>query len=422
MDVLLVNPPARALPESATSILSDFDCAITRSSGFEEALLTLRENEFDAVMVCAPGEDASPQTVADCQRLMKAADAKHVAGVVFSDASPNGSTKRNGANGSLLETVGFDVSADELRGRLSMIERYHALLRKTERELRNMERLGKRLNQHFREVDQEMRLAGRLQHDFLPRICGPINGLRFTTLFRPASWVSGDIFDVIPIDDRHTAIYVADAVGHGMAAGLLTMFIKRTIQPVEHTASGRHILSPTEVMERLNNALADQELPNCQFVTAAYLLIDHETRKVSCARGGHTYPMHISASGEVTELKTSGGLLGLFGGGEFPTVEAELAPGDKMLIYTDGVELAFQPEGAEEIDPQSYHKVFASLAPLPIDKMISRIEKMLDDEQGSLNPRDDITLLGFEVTRDALAPARGDTGAAGTPIPVAAAG
>ena len=260
-----------------------------------------------------------------------------------------------------------------------------------------MERLSKHLNQHFCEVDEELRLAGRLQRDFLPDIHKPIGNVRIATVYRPASWVSGDMFDVFRIDEEHTGIYLADAVGHGMAASLLTMFIKRSIVPKRVDADRYAVVSPSEVMAALNDALADQSLPNCQFVTACYALLNHKTLTLQYARGGHPYPILITAGGVVREMKASGGLLGLFKGEEFSVFETRLQPGDKVLFYTDGVELAFQNQGEASLDTTSYQRAFESLAGLPVETMMQRIETRLDAESGSLNPRDDVTIVGLEV-------------------------
>jgi sigma-B regulation protein RsbU (phosphoserine phosphatase) len=135
-------------------------------------------------------------------------------------------------------------------------------------------------------------------------------------------------------------------------------------------------------------------------VTACYALINHRTLKFQYARGGHPYPLLITGSGAVSDLKSSGGLLGLFKGEEFATFEAQLEPGDKLLFYTDGVELCFQGEDAKSFDVQAYQRFFETVADQPIDRMMRQVEARLDGEPGSLNPRDDITVLGLEVLSD----------------------
>jgi len=277
-----------------------------------------------------------------------------------------------------------------------MIRRYHGLVQRMEQELRAMEGLGARLKQHFKEIEQEMQLAGRLQRDFLPRCDVTIGPARFASLFRPASWVSGDIFDIVRIDESNTGVYIADAVGHGMAAGLLTMFIKRAIAHRGQNPSGACTLDPGEILAGLNDALAEQALPNCQFVTACYGILDHRTLEFVCARGGHPAPMHLRADGSVGEMESDGGLLGLFRGERFDVCRVQLARGDKVLLYTDGFELAFQKTGQTH-DAGAYRAVFHQLASLGIEKAMAELGRRLDEEHGSIQPGDDMTVVGFEI-------------------------
>ena len=95
-----------------------------------------------------------------------------------------------------------------------------------------------------------------LKWTFLPKVDEAIGGVRFATVYKPASWVSGDIYDVFRVDERHVGFYVADAVGHGMAASLLTLFIKRCLTPKRIEADGYTVLCPSEAIAVLNDGLA----------------------------------------------------------------------------------------------------------------------------------------------------------------------
>ncbi|UCE59215.1 MAG: serine/threonine-protein phosphatase [Phycisphaerales bacterium] len=397
MRALVVNPVDHPLPDGSDDLLQGIGWDVVAVGDYTSAVDAVRDGSVSAVLLPEATEDSGllnhDNAFVDLLRII---DAQRIAAVMVTE---NGTATKPGGK-SLVDMVSRDISLAELRGRFAMIERYHGHLRLVEQELRNMERQGKRLDQHFRELDQEMRLAGRLQRDFLPKVAKPIGNIQFATVFRPASWVSGDTFDIFRIDERFTGVYVADAVGHGMAASLLTMFIRRAI--ISKHVQGDHytVLSPSETVAGLNDALADQSLPNCQFVTACYALIDHQTLTLRYARGGHPYPLLITPDGVANELKASGGLLGIFKGQEFPTFETKLKPGDKLLFYTDGVELAFQGPESDGLDTSAYHRTFAALSSLSITDMLKHIESELDDESGSLNPQDDVTIVGLEVLAD----------------------
>src|SRR5690606_36381489 len=147
------------------------------------------------------------------------------------------------------------VSTDELWSRVATVRNYRPLLQHLEGQMVVMQRLGKRLNQQFVEVDQELRLACRLQRDFLPEVFPAVGDIRFTGLFRPATWVSGDVYDVRRLDETTLSFYVADAVGHGVAAGLLTMFIRQLMVGKRVRRDGYDVISPEEVLSTLNDHL-----------------------------------------------------------------------------------------------------------------------------------------------------------------------
>ncbi len=395
MHLLFVNPDAGSIPISLME-LNRHAWQVTTTGSYKQAVEAARTGGVDIAILPMPDSTQTGScsaTEADYQTLTRLIEAQRIAALVLTDSPP----PRTPDYRSLIEFVPRDITSAELRGRLAMINRYHGLVKRLEHELHNMERLSKRLNLHFREIDQEMRLAGRLQRDFLPDTRSPISNLRFASVFRPANWVSGDMFDIFRIDETRSGIYIADAVGHGMAAGLLTMFIKRAIVPKRVNENGYTVLSPSEIIRVLNDALADQSLPQCQFVTASYALIDHETLTFQYARGGHPYPILITPDGIVSEMKSPGGLLGLFKGDEFPTFETRLKPGDKVVFYTDGVEMSFQADPEAPLDTRSYFRFFEQHAALPIDELMACIEHRLDSESGSLHPRDDLSIVGFEV-------------------------
>ncbi|MFQ5589843.1 MAG: PP2C family protein-serine/threonine phosphatase [Phycisphaerae bacterium] len=394
MRALIVNPLDQPLPEGTSDLFDGLGWDVVTARDYRDGVDAVRSGSITAVLLPEP---ANPSEARDRDGafadLMKLVHAQRIAAVVLADsASPTAAPRM-----SLVDVVDRHTSIAELRGRFAMIERYHFHFQRMEMELRTMERLGKRLHEHFQEFEQEMQLAGRLQRDFLPRIDGPIHNVHFATIYRPASWVSGDTFDVFRVDERYTGIYVADAVGHGMAASLLTMFIRRAIVPKQVHGDRYTVFSPSETMTALNDALVDQALPNCQFVTVCYCLFDHKNLTLQYARGGHPYPLLITAGGALSELKASGGLLGLARGQEFPTFETQMSAGDKLLLYTDGVELAFQRGNDGPLDTTAYRRVFEETAALPLTQMLREVEAKLDDDVGSLNPEDDITIAGFEV-------------------------
>lgn len=392
VQVLLVDPES-GLPENTSAYLASRGFAVQSSGGYDAAIDAAKASAFDAVIMPAPTGRDAPAAL-PFQNLLHAINACGAAGVVLAEDV----TAWEDEVGKAVDFAPPHVSKEEIQGRLSAMMRYHRVVRAMERDLGNMQRLFKQMSGRFTEVDQEMRLAGRLQNAFLPQGLDRVGPAEFATLYRPATFVSGDIYDIYRVDERHVAFYVADAVGHGMAASLLTMFIKNAVVSKRIHDDFYEVLDPGQSLSLLNTRLCEQQLPNSQFVTAAFGLLNIETLQLQIARAGHPYPIHRSKNGTLVELKPPGGLLGLFDAEEFPAQTVQLARGDKLILYSDGLEVAFAESQTRPSAQHYYHEVLTNLSHLPGEELIAEFARQLDEEAGSLNPQDDVTLVIIDIT------------------------
>src|SRR5207342_902861 len=98
---------------------------------------------------------------------------------------------------------------------------------------------------------------------------------RFAVHYRPCGRVGGDFYDVFRLDERHLGFYVADAMGHGIPASLLTIFVKKGVRAKEITGQTYRLVPPAEVLQRLNRDLIEQALADMPFITMVYALFDH---------------------------------------------------------------------------------------------------------------------------------------------------
>ncbi|MEK6675489.1 MAG: PP2C family protein-serine/threonine phosphatase [Planctomycetota bacterium] len=390
MKLILVGMTLDALPHETVSWLRERRWEMCAVEDHQAASAQLDADQVQAVVVAhANSSRDDVHEAGSFKRFLQRLDERLIPAVVLG----SGDRALTSDSESLVEDISGAVSGDELRGRLATMECYQPVVARLDKELRNIERVGERLERHLSDVDREMRLAARLQHEFLPSLDKPINGLSFASFYRPASWVSGDLYDVIAVDDAHTAFYIVDAVGHGVAAGLLTMFIKRTIAVSESRDSVLRPVCPSLVLARLNDALADQALPNCPFVTACYGLFNHQTLELQCSAGGHPPPLRIGVDGGVQEMEMDGSLLGLQRGETFDVTKTHVRPGEKILFYSDGIEIALGHSPSKwwqhGIGQRGFNR--------SIGELIKSIEFQLDSVAGSLHAADDVTLLGLEV-------------------------
>lgn len=249
---------------------------------------------------------------------------------------------------------------------------------------------------YMNRIDEEMRLAARLQQDFLPKALPQVGPVHFHTMFRPAGYVSGDLYDVMRLDESHVGFYMADAVGHGMPAALLTMFVKNALLTKQITPTGYRLLTAGETMARLNEVLVGQNLSYATFATAIYGTINAKTLEMSFARGGHPNPILLRADGSTEVLPADGSLLGIFPDEVFGTTTVKLGHGDRLLIYTDGIEVAFS-EDRQTADAMQWHREVQKRRNLSGEEIIQSMAEHLDGESGSLDPKDDLTIIVAEV-------------------------
>jgi len=245
------------------------------------------------------------------------------------------------------------------------------------------------------ELAEQMRLAARLQRDFLPRRLPELDRIRFGVLYRPATWVSGDIYDVARLDERRVGFYVADAVGHGMPAALLTIFIKKAL-PTKHIVGHSYeIVSPEVSLAELNTAICEQNLSSCQFCTAVYCVLDAQDRTLTYARGGHPEPVLIRADGSVELLDAPGSLLGIFAQERFERRTVQLAPGDRVVLYSDGAEAALGVRPAER--EASLTAALARWGQMDREEMLLRLADRVDHQRPHGRGEDDVTVVVLDV-------------------------
>ncbi len=300
------------------------------------------------------------------------------------------------------------VSVDDLWVRISVNLAYRkrstgivvkpAVPPKQSQQSTNKNKLAEQLRMTEALVDnlsEQLRMAGLVQRDFLPASLPNSDGIRWATTFLPAEWVSGDIYDIARIDEQHIGFYVADVVGHGIPAALLTIFLKQALVMRETIANNYRIFSPAEVMANLNKRMATQKLSGYQFATCCYCLLNIKSLELTFARAGHPYPILIRGTEQPKQLEIRGSLLGIFEDAEYIEGKVQLQKGDKLLLYSDGAEGVVGCLG--DLGGFQFGEGFCQIKDFSIVEMMDRLNKLVQNQKVTPVEADDVTAVGLEI-------------------------
>jgi serine phosphatase RsbU (regulator of sigma subunit)/anti-sigma regulatory factor (Ser/Thr protein kinase) len=184
--------------------------------------------------------------------------------------------------------------------------------------------------------EHELEVARLIQQNFLPRELPDLPGWDVAACYRPAREVSGDFYDVIPLPDGRVAFVVGDVTDKGVPAALVMSATRSVLR-----ASAQRVIEPGAVLARVNEHLCP-DMPEKMFVTCLYGVLDPASGRLRFANAGHDLPYVNTADG-VVELRARGMPLGLLPGMEYEEKEIVLAPGDSVLLHSDGIVESHDP-------------------------------------------------------------------------------
>lgn len=232
--------------------------------------------------------------------------------------------------------------AKELEVSMRNALEHRQLLRDKKRLYGELEEANRQLGVQVRELEEKSELLRRdleraeiIQRALLPRHAPHIDRYAVHAIYRPGRHVGGDLYDVVRLDDRHVAIYVADATGHGVSAAMLSVLFKQRLVLMDEESN--RPLSAGQVLSAVNASIAGDVVAPGLFLTAAYCLLDTIAGEVTIASAGHPPLVLASSNGETRLIHRTGPALGLAAAARFGEERLHLAPGDRILLYTDGL-------------------------------------------------------------------------------------
>ncbi len=237
--------------------------------------------------------------------------------------------------------------------------------------------------------ERELQEAHEIQQNLIPRSLPFLPGYCLSGRWQPARTIGGDSYDVLSFDSRKFALCIADVAGKGMPAALLMSNLQAAVK-----AFASSQVAPRDLCSRLNNLLIEN-VSNDRFITFFYGLVDGKNRRLSYVNAGHNPPLLFRKGGEVIRLNCGGTVLGIWEESKYEQEEIEFKPGDRLLLYTDGVVEAHSPQ-SEEFGEERLLELLREHASMRVEDLTAKIMSVLSlfcQEEW----HDDATILMLDV-------------------------
>jgi sigma-B regulation protein RsbU (phosphoserine phosphatase) len=235
-----------------------------------------------------------------------------------------------------------------------------ALLEILQREIDEARAIKRRDARHQKEFEE----ARLIQRGLLPTAMPQTSAVQLASSWQPANGVGGDCFDALTFAGGGVGITIADVAGKGVPAALLMSNLQAAVR-----AFAQEGASPSAVTASVNRLLC-RNMASGRFVTFCYARLDVGSGRLTYANAGHNPPLLVHADGSIDMLQPGGTVLGVFAESAYEQGEFRIAPGDRLVLYTDGItegRNAAGDEFGEDRLAQSAHRHRA----LPADAMFA---------------------------------------------------
>lgn len=292
----------------------------------------------------------------------------------------------------------------ELQVRVQAGERIiqlHRALDERNAELRRAVAQLERANERMR---GDLLAAADFQRSLLPQEPPHCEQVRFSWLFQPCDELAGDIFGLFRLDEHHIGLYILDVSGHGVRAALLSVTLNRLLTPLTGQGAllkqlvddddGYRLTSPVELANLLNRRFP-LDLETGQYFTIWYGILDTSSGELRFVSAGHP-PLLYSARGRAPVFVRRPSMpIGFAEQPDYVEQSLQLCPGDRVLLYSDGVSEAMNNEG-ESFGEERMAVVVEQSAALDLDACLRRLIAHIDEWRGKQPVHDDISMLALE--------------------------
>lgn len=296
-------------------------------------------------------------------------------------------------------------NADELRARLRAGERIVGMQRQVMQKNVQIRAALDKIQDLYDALDRDLLEARKLQLGLMQNRRQDYDQGHATILMRPSGHVGGDLAGSFRINHGRIGVYSVDVSGHGVASAMMTARLAgllsggspdQNIAIRKATMGQQFAWEPEAVASRLNRLMLE-DVQAEQYFTLAYAEVDLFTGALAIVQAGHPHPVILRADRRVEVLGAGGLPIGLIPGAVYETVMAQLFPGDRLVLLSDGVTECPSPLG-EELGQDGLTFILERLADMPSEQLIEALQWELVAFHGKPEFPDDVSALIFDYT------------------------
>jgi sigma-B regulation protein RsbU (phosphoserine phosphatase) len=289
--------------------------------------------------------------------------------------------------------VSKPIDFAELRVRLRAAQRVIDLQHELESQNRE-------LRKAYNTLDRDLRAAARLQQNLLPQkaLAGPELGIDW--LFLPSLYLAGDMFNFMQLDQDNIGIYQLDVSGHGIPAALLSIALSRVLTKEsggllnrESADAANRIRPPSEVVFRLNERFHSDD---DSYFTLLYGIFNRMSRSFRFCQAGHPSPILLQCGATARSVGSGGFPVGMMPSMDWEEESITLAPGDRLVLYSDGVTEAKSASG-QQFSEEGLLNSLSGGSQSGLHGMLDRLHDDVRTWCGKDEYADDISVLAMEA-------------------------
>ena len=263
--------------------------------------------------------------------------------------------------------------------------------------------LNARISQINAQMVRDLEAAAKVQQSLLPAADVTIPATQVAWRYVPCHSLAGDFLNIFQLDDEHVGLFVVDVSGHGVPSSLMAVTVGRFLTPkvsdqsllVRQGSDGRIVVvRPAEVATQLNKLFQADEFSGLYF-TIVYGVLHLPTGRLDYVSGGHPALVHVPAGGSPEFHAVEGFPIAFVPDVDYEQHSLQLAPGDRVYFYSDGVPEAMDKE-RQQLGDQALSDVLAATRSRPLDESVKGLLQRVEDWCQPVGPLDDVSILGIE--------------------------